>query len=194
MIEHNTRVATSPYLPLGMNPLKFALWLFIVSFVMIFASMTSAYIVRRSEGNWLEFELPIFFTINTVILLASSVSMHLALISAKKDNFASTKLYLFITLALGMTFLFGQYFAWGQLVDVKVFLVGNPAGSFVYIISGLHGAHIVGGIVFLLLIIIMVFRQKIHSKKILWMEMCTTFWHFLDGLWLYLFFFLILNR
>ncbi len=194
MIQHNTKVASSPYLPLGMNPLKFALWLFIVSFVMIFASMTSAYIVRRSEGNWLEFELPSLFTINTIILLISSVSMHMALVSAKKDNFIYTKIYLFITLALGLAFLAGQYFAWGQLVDVKVFLVGNPAGSFVYIISGLHGAHIVGGIVFLLIVTYLVFKQKNHSKNMLWMEMCTTFWHFLDGLWLYLFFFLILNR
>ncbi|MFN0048339.1 MAG: heme-copper oxidase subunit III [Cytophagales bacterium] len=194
MIQHNTKVAPTQFLPLGMNPLKFALWLFIVSFVMVFASMTSAYIVRRSEGNWLEFELPSLFIINTVILLTSSISMHYALIAMKKDNFLQVKIGLSITLMLGLIFLFGQYFAWNQLVDIKVFLVGNPAGSFVYIISGLHGAHIVGGLVFLLIVMAMVFKQKIHSKNILWMELCTTFWHFLDGLWLYLFFFLILNR
>lgn len=87
-----------------------------------------------------------------------------------------------------------QYFAWGQLIDSKVFFVGNPAGSFVYVLSGLHGAHIVAGMVFLFIVFVMVFQDKIHSKKMLWIEICTTFWHFLDGLWLYLFFFLIMNR
>ncbi len=186
--------APAQFLPLGMNPLKFALWLFIVSFVMVFASMTSAYIVRRSEGNWLEFELPSLFTINTVILLISSITMHFALLAIKKDHFSNAKIGLALTTILGIAFLVGQYYAWSQLVDMKVFLVGNPAGSFVYVISGLHGAHIIGGLVFLIIVTIMVFRQKIHSKNILWMELCTTFWHFLDGLWLYLFFFLILNR
>lgn len=194
MLKQNTKVESTQFLPLGMNPLKFALWLFIVSFVMIFASMTSAYIVRRSEGNWLEFELPTLFTINTIILLFSSVSIQYALNALKKDNFIQSRIGLLITFALGLIFLVAQYFAWKQLVDIKVFLVGNPAGSFVYIISGLHGAHIIGGLIFVLIITYRVFQEKIHSKNILWMEMCTTFWHFLDGLWLYLFFFLILNR
>jgi cytochrome c oxidase subunit III len=179
---------------MGMNPLKFALWLFIVSFVMIFASLTSAYIVKRSDGNWLEFELPQMFTINTVLLLISSITMHFSLISARKDNLIAMKVGLVLTLALGMAFLFGQVAAWNELVEMKVFLVGNAAGSFIYIISGLHGAHIIGGLVFVLIVLGLSFRNEIHQKKILWIEMCTTFWHFLDGLWLYLFFFLILNR
>jgi cytochrome c oxidase subunit 3 len=180
--------------PLGMNPLRFALWLFIVSIVMIFASLTSAFIVRRSEGNWLEFDLPSLFWINTVILLLSSATMHYSYYSAKKDNLSNLKIGIVATLLLGLAFLYLQYKAWGQLVDMKVFLVGNPSGSFVYIISGLHGAHIVAGVIFLVIVFIMTFRDKIHSKNMLWMEMCSTFWHFLDGLWLYLFFFLILNR
>lgn len=186
--------APTPFRPLGMNPLKFATWLFIVSIVMIFASLTSAYVVRRGEGNWLEFDLPSLFYINSAILLLSSVTMHLAYLQAKKDNFALLKTYISLTFGLGIVFLVLQFYAWGQLVDNKVFFVGNPAGSFVYVLSGLHGAHIVAGLIFLAIVFIMVFQDKIHSKKMLWIEICTTFWHFLDGLWLYLFFFLILNR
>lgn len=189
-----SQIQPTSFMPLGMNPLKFALWLFIVSFVMVFASLTSAYIVRRSEGNWLEFELPVLFSINTVILLVSSISMHYALSQTRKDNFTKVHLGLWVTLALGVAFLIGQWYAWNELVNMKVFFVGNPSGSFVYVLSGLHGAHIVAGLIFLLIVISMVYRQKIHSKSMLWMELCTTFWHFLDGLWLYLFFFLILNR
>lgn len=185
---------TNSFRPLGMNPLKFATWLFIVSIVMIFASLTSAYVVRRGEGNWLEFELPTLFWVNTVILLLSSASMHYAYLQAKKDNFKSLKLAIVITTILGVSFLYLQFLAWGQLVDMKVFFAGNPAGSFVYVLSGLHAAHIIAGLIFLAIVFIMVFQDKIHSKNLLWIEICTTFWHFLDGLWLYLFFFLILNR
>ena len=179
---------------IGMNALKFAMWLFIVSIVMIFASLTSAYIVRRSEGNWLEFDLPSLFWINGVLLVLSSITMQYSYYSAKRDNLLNLKIGISITSLLGITFLVGQYKAWGQLVDMKVFLVGNPAGSFVYVLSGLHGAHIIAGVLFLLIVFTMSFQDKIHSKSMLWIEMCTTFWHFLDGLWLYLFFFLILNR
>lgn len=180
--------------PLGMNPLKFALWLFIVSFVMVFASLTSAYIVKRSDGNWLEFELPQMFTTTTILLLISSITMHFSLISAKKDNLNAMKVGLLLTLGLGIAFLYGQIQAWDQLVSMKIFLVGNPAGSFIYILSGLHGVHIIGGLVFVLIVLGLAFNNQVHQKKILWIEMCTTFWHFLDVLWLYLFFFLILNR
>jgi cytochrome c oxidase subunit III len=180
--------------PLGMNPLKFATWLFIVSIIMVFAALTSAYIVKRSEGNWLEFELPTMFWYNTIVLLLSSVAMHYSYLQAKKDNFLQLKIGIVITTLLGIAFLVLQFYAWIALVDIKVFLVGNTAGSFVYIISGLHGLHIVAGIIFLLIVFFMVFKDKIHSKSMLWIEICTTFWHFLDGLWLYLFFFLILNR
>lgn len=180
--------------PLGMNPLKFATWLFIVSIIMVFASLTSAFIVRRSEGNWLEFELPTIFWYNTILLLLSSATMHYSYLQAKKDNFKQLKIGILFTTVLGIGFLILQFYGWIALVDSKVFLVGNPAGSFVYIISGLHGAHIIAGVIFLLIVLTMVFKDKIHSKRMLWIEICTTFWHFLDGLWLYLFFFLILNR
>ncbi|MDX2196720.1 MAG: cytochrome c oxidase subunit 3 [Cytophagales bacterium] len=180
--------------PLGMNPLKFALWLFIVSIVMIFASLTSAYIVRKSEGNWLDFKLPTLFYFTTAILVFCSIFTETAKYYAKRDDLQALKLSLSATFILGVAFLAGQWYAWKQLVAMNVFFVGNPSGSFVYVLSGLHALHIVGGIVFLLIVLYMTFKDKIHSKNMLWMEMCTTFWHFLDGLWFYLFLFLILNR
>jgi len=188
------RIVEEAKKPLSMHPKKFALWLFIVSVVMIFAALTSAYIVRQSDGNWVVFELPNLFLLTTGMILASSATMHWTYISVKKNNFESAKLAITITLLLGIGFLVGQYMAWGQLVDNKIYLVGNPSGSFVYIISGLHGLHIVGGIVFLAVVMASIFKLKVHSNNLLRVEMCATYWHFLDVLWLYLFLFLLFYR
>jgi cytochrome c oxidase subunit 3 len=180
--------------PLSMNPKKFALWLFIVSVVMIFAALTSAYIVRQAEGNWQIFDLPPLFWITSALILISSFTMHGAYLAAKRDNLEMVKVGMIVTTLLGIGFLVGQVLAWGELVANNVYLVGNPSGSFVYVLSGLHGLHIVGGVVFLVITLIATFRYKVHSKNLSLIEMCTTFWHFLDALWLYLFVFLLLNR
>ena len=177
-----------------MHPKKFALWLFIVTVIMIFAALTSAYIVRQADGNWVIFELPRLFLVTTAIILSSSVTMHWAYLSVKKDNLEAAKLAIALTTILGISFLVGQYMAWGELVKNSIHLVGNPSGSFVYVISGLHGLHIMGGVVFLIIVLVSIFQVKIHSKNLLRIEMCATYWHFLGGLWLYLFVFLLLNR
>jgi cytochrome c oxidase subunit 3 len=188
------RIVEEAKKPLSMHPKKFALWLFIVTVIMVFAALTSAYIVRQSDGNWLVFELPSLFLVTTGIILASSATMHWTYMSVKKNNLETAKLAITITLVLGIGFLAGQFMAWGQLVDSKIHLVGNPSGSFVYIISGLHGLHIVGGIVFLAIVLVSIFGLKVHSNNLLRVEMCATYWHFLDALWLYLFLFLLLYR
>lgn len=180
--------------PLSMNPKKFALWLFIVSVCMVFASLTSAYIVRQAEGNWQIFELPPLFWITSVLILVSSFTMHGAYLAARRDNLEMVKLGMIVTTLLGIGFLVGQVLAWGELVASNVYFVGNPSGSFVYVLSGLHGLHIVGGVVILVITLVAAFRYQVHSKNLSLIEMCTTFWHFLDALWLYLFVFLLLNR
>ena len=180
--------------PRAMDPKKFAMWLFIVSALMVFAGLTSAYMVRQAAGNWLVFDLPSLFYVTTGIIMLSSVTMHWAYISAKRDNLEMTKVAITITMILGFAFFVGQFMAWGKLVEESVYLVGNPAGSFVYILSGLHMIHIVGGVVYLLIVLVATFRYKVHSRRLAQMEMCATYWHFLDALWLYLFVFLLLNR
>ncbi len=184
----------APRRPLSMNPRKFILWLFIVSISMLFAALTSAYMVRKSEGNWLNVEMPTLFWISSAIILISSLTMHLAVRSAGKDDFSKLKTWISLTLVLGLGFLITQYMGWSELVTSNVYFVGNPAGSFVYVFSGLHGLHIVSGIVFLAIIFYLVLAQKVHSKNMNSVQMCATFWHFLDGLWLYLFTFLLLNH
>ncbi len=193
-MAQKTEYIEQPKVTLSMHPKKFALWLFMVTVVMLFAAFTSAYIVRQSEGNWLQFELPAAFWITSGIIVLSSITMHWAYLSAKKDNLDAVKLAMGITTVLGIAFLVGQFMAWGELVKENVYFVGNPAGSFVYVFTGLHGVHLIGGVVFLLIVLIQTFRYKVHAKSLDQIEMCATYWHFLDGLWLYLFLFLLLNN
>jgi cytochrome c oxidase subunit 3 len=180
--------------PISMHPKKFALWLFMVTVVMIFAALTSAYIVRQAEGNWLEYELPEIFWVTSGIVVLSSISLQWSYLSAKKDNFTSLRIGMLATVILGIAFLVGQWYSWVALVDRDVFFVGNPAGSFLYVFTGLHAVHLISGVIFLIIVLISTFRFKVHSKSLNTMEMATTYWHFLGGLWLYLFMFLLLNH
>lgn len=183
-----------PQSHLSMNPKKFALWLFIVSIVMIFAALTSAYLVRMAEGNWLLFELPSMLTVSTVVIFGSSVTLYIAQFHARKDNLQWVKVFVGLTFLLGCAFVYTQYYAWQELVAMKVFFVGNPSGSFLYVLTGVHAFHLISGLVYLLILFVNTFRLKVHSKNMLQMEMCSTYWHFLDGLWIYLFLFLKLNH
>lgn len=188
------KLVEEPKRPLSMHPKKFALWLFMITVIMIFAALTSGYIVRQAEGNWVVFELPVEMWVTTGIILLSSVTMHWAYLEAKKDNLERVKLAISITSVLGVLFLVGQFYVWTILVKNDVYLVGNPSGSFLYILSGLHGLHIVSGVIFLIIVLISTFRYKVHSKNLSQIQMCTTYWHFLDALWIYLFVFLLLNH
>lgn len=180
--------------PLAMNARKFGLWLFIITVVMIFAALTSAYIVRQAEGNWLVFELPVEMYYTTAVIFLSSITMHWGYLAAKKNELKQMRLALGLTGILGTLFLVGQVVVWGELVDQNVFLVGNPSGSFLYVLSGLHGLHLVSGLIFLIIVLVAAFRYKVHSKSLNQIQMCTTYWHFLDGLWIYLFVFLLFNH
>jgi len=188
------KIVEEPKKPLAMQPKKFGMWLFMASVMMLFMSLTSAYIVRQAEGNWVFFELPSLLYVTSVIIVLSSISMQLGYVWAKRDNAVTTKIMLLITSALGIAFLVGQFFGWKQLVENSIYLVGNPSGSFLYILTGLHGLHIISAVIFLLIMLNASFKGKVHSGNMIKMEMCTTYWHFLGGLWLYLFVFLLLYR
>ncbi len=184
----------TPVQVLSMHPKKFMLWLFIVSIVMIFASLTSAYVVKQSQGVWLIFDLPQAFVYSTLAVFLSSVTMQWGYFAAKKDNLSQIKTATFATLVLSIVFLVLQWIGWSQLVDQQVFWIGNAAGSFIYVLTGLHAFHLVAGIVFLIIVLISTLKFKVHSKSLTLIEMCTTFWHFLSGLWIYLYLFLLLNN
>jgi cytochrome c oxidase subunit III len=191
------RIVEEAKKPRSMHPKKFALWLFIVSVVMLFGAWTSAYIVKRGEPGWSSFELPGQFWASSAIIILSSITMVWAQWSAKKDNLEQTKTALGITTLLGVSFLVTQWLGWQKMVEMNYYFAGsasNSSSSFIYVLTGFHGLHIISGLIVLMLALIAAFRYKVHSKNMLRMELCSTYWHFLGGLWLYLFVFLLLNR
>ncbi|MFY7732485.1 MAG: cytochrome c oxidase subunit 3 [Bacteroidia bacterium] len=179
----------------GVEPKKFVLWLLLVSSIMLFAGFTSAYIVRRGEGEWVVFELPIMFMLNTGVVVLSSVFMQWAYLAAKKDELNQTKIGLGLAIVLGTLFCIMQYWGWSQMVYNSIYFgFANPSGSFVYVITGLHMAHVIIGILYLVIIFIQTFRFKVHKKATRGIAMCNTYWHFVGILWIYLYVFLLLNR
>ena len=180
---------------LSMNPKKFMLWLTIVAILMMFAGWTSGYLVRKAEGRWHEFELPQIFWYSTGILLVSSISMFLAVQSAKKDNFNALKIAISITFVFGLAFLTTQVIGFSDLIKNQLYFAGSDvAASWLYALIGLHAAHVISGLVVLLISLISAFRFTTDSKNMLRIKLCATYWHFLDFLWLYLFLFLYFNR
>lgn len=189
------KLVENPDRPLAMHPKKFALWLFMISIVMIFASLTSAYLVKRGDGNWRVFDLPAMFYYTSGVIIFSSVFMQLAVRAARKDQIKTVLGLLWATLILGLVFLGGQFLAWGDMIANNVYFTGgNPSESFIYVLSGLHWLHLVSGLIFITIILYNTYKFRIHSKAMTRIEMCNTYWHFLGGLWIYLFVFLIFNH
>ena len=175
------------------NPLKFALGLGIASIIMLFAALTSAYIVRAHQPDWVSFSIPSIFWYNTIFILLSSVSMQWAVISFKKYQYTSFKIGLAITILLALAFTVGQYQGWLKLASIGMFLDGNPAGSFIYVISFVHLLHILGGVILLLISFIRSLFQKFNPNKYLKIQLLATYCHFVDILWLYLMIFFTLK-
>lgn len=190
-------LAEDKELGLGWHPKRVLLILLIFSIVMMFAAFTSGYIVRRDEGNWREFDLPMSLLFNSIVIALSSAAMQFAYFSAKHDEIKRTNLSLLATIALGVVFLFGQMHSWSDLVAGHTFFGGadaNPSGSFVYVLMGVHAFHLVTGLIFVAVVLKRSLQYQVHSRATLSIGNATLYWHFLGGLWLYLYLFLLLNH
>jgi len=178
------------------HPKKFALYASFASVVMLFSGLTSAFIVRQAQGNWLEFPMPTTFYWSTVVILLSSVTLHLSWIAFKRGAVLWYRALLVATLILGIVFTVPQYEAWLEMFNNGVYLNGNPSGSFVYVISGMHAAHVLGGIGALLVAIVHAFilPYYVSPKRKLRFEMTLIYWHFVDFLWIYLLLFFVLQQ
>ena len=176
---------------------KMMLLFSMLSISMSFAGLTSAYIVSKSRPDWLkEFELPIAFTISTIVILLSSISIWIAKKNVKKNNVSNTSLWLFITFGLGIIFIVSQFSGFKELISQGYFFTGAQSTittSFLYVLTVLHLIHLFAGIIVLIVVITNNYKGKYETKK-LGFELAVTFWHFLGFLWLYLFIFLYFFR
>ncbi|MEJ7693198.1 cytochrome c oxidase subunit 3 [Daejeonella sp.] len=176
---------------------KFLMWLFIISSFMMFAALTSGFIVY-TEGNaerGIKVLLPKAFIYSTIIIIISSLTMHLAYLAGKKLEFGKQKLYTVFTIVLGIAFFFSQYSAWAVLTDAGAYFVNyNASQSFIYVFTGAHLLHIFAGIIMLLYSLVGKMRNIPQVRNLFRLEVTSIFWHFIDILWIYLYVFLLLKQ
>ncbi len=172
---------------------KLLIWFAMISICMIFAGLTSAYVVSKSRPDWLkDFQLPSAFLISTISILVSSLSFYGALQSMKKGNHKQTTILLLSTLGLGIAFIFLQFKGFSQVIESGYFFTGSESNittSFLYIAVLVHIAHLFGGIISLLIVIYNHYKQKYNSAQTLGIELSAMYWHFMDFIWVYLFLF-----
>lgn len=174
----------------------FALWVGCAGIGMMFAAFTSAYIVRQGAGNWLEFVLPNSFYFSALIIVISSIILHIGYWGFRNSKTMIYRGSLISTFMLGLVFLALQYNGWINLYEMGVALNTNPSGSFVYVISGVHAAHILGGLSILLVAVIhsLALPHKVTDQRVIRFKLTYTYWHFMGLLWLYLLLFFTLYR
>ena len=177
---------------------KMMLWFGIISMAMMFAGLTSAYVVSKSRVDWLEkFELPAALFWSTLVILISSLTFHMAKNFVKKEERKKASILLVTTLVLGFVFILLQFQSFNQIIADGYYFTGSESTvttSFLYIVVLSHLVHIIAGLVVLLVVIYNHFKQRYSSSQSLGIELGATFWHFVDFLWLYLFLFLYFVR
>jgi cytochrome c oxidase subunit 3 len=179
---------------LKIHPQKFAMWLAIASIIMMFGGLTSGYLVRRSQGMWEVFDLPQIFIASTVAICLSSITIYVALKKYKQAQFGAFRILLLLTLLLGVAFSVMQLIGFNEMHQSNIKIAGNPSGSFLYIIAGIHILHIVGGVLTIAYQLIKTRKNIITEDNIVGLEIVNTYWHFVDILWLYLYIFFIFFR
>ena len=165
---------------LAVDTRMLGLWFFLATVTMLFAGFTSAILVRRTAPDWQALPLPSLLWVTTTVLFASSLSLERTRTLARQGQLGLAKIWLAGTVTLGTLFLAGQVAAWQQLRDLGVFLPTNPHSSFFYILTGVHGAHLLGG----LTVLGWLLARPVRESSL---KLGATYWHFLDGLWLFLF-------
>jgi len=175
------------------HPQRFALYISFASIIMMFTSLTSAYIVRSAAGEWLEFGLPGHFFLSTIVLLVSSVTLHGSYYSFNRNREGLYKGLLIMSFLLGIAFVTLQYYGWTTLFERGVDFKANVSGTFLYLITGLHALHIIGGIAAIVVAMLHAFTLPfvVTQKRKNRFQLVVHYWHFVDFLWIYLLVFLL---
>ena len=178
------------------HPHKFTLWVAIGSLLMMFAGLTSAFIVKSNQTGWKTITIPSVFWISTVAILLSSLTIYLAKRSIIAGQIAGYRMMLGLTIVLGALFIYLQFQGFQELWNgQQITFKGSGAGQFLYVIFGLHVLHVAGGLVALLIIWTRSFLSKQNQTNSIPVEVAATYWHFVDLLWIYLLiFFLIIGQ
>ena len=174
------------------------MYIAIASICMMFAGWTSAFMVRKAQGNWLIFTMPISFWISTGVVLLSSLTMHWSVRSFKERQMTRYRQLITLTAVLGVLFMVLQFAGFYEMHRVGITLPSvaeGVSGSFIYVISGVHLLHMLGGVIALLVYFLVAnFRRNTKVYSSTGLEILATYWHFVDILWVYLFLFFFINQ
>ncbi len=173
------------------HPHKFTLWVAIGSIIMMFAGLTSAYIVKRDAPGWTSFVLPRTFWYSTFVILLSSLTMQMAVKFFVERQMRKYRQMISVTTFLGILFIALQWISFAQIWDSGVTLSGSGAGQFFYVIAGLHAIHVLAGVIALIVTFIRAFSARTRSYNPVPVQIMSTYWHFVDILWVYLFIFFL---
>ncbi len=176
---------------------KHMMWFAIASLVMMFAGLTSAYVVSSSRRDWVDITLPAEFFWSTGVILLSSASLLLAKQAIKNGNLRNGTILTVITFILGSVFVFMQFQGFEALVSQKIFLTGagsNINGSYIYLMVVAHLAHIAAGLIALGVMTVKTIKGAYTAQKMIGFELGSIFWHFVDVLWIYLLLFLVFAK
>ena len=186
----------------AIEPTKYriGMWVGLASILMLFVALTSAYIVRQTYGlsdearPWVTVEMPWELWLSTAVILASSVTFEMARRALRRNDYGRFNLLISLTTFLGVAFLAGQVFAWRRLAAQGVYLASNPHSSFFYLLTSLHALHLLGGLIALIALTAFALRLRIGARQRNAVEATALYWHFMDGLWIYLFLLLFFWR
>jgi cytochrome c oxidase subunit 3 len=182
---------------LNLAPKKFNMWIFIFTSFMFFAALTSGFIVYvgGSSAHGMNIKMPDAFMYSTAVIILSSVTMFLASMAAKSSQFGKQRLYLWLTIILGVAFFGIQLYAWSYLVKNGIYFSNpNASQSFIYVFTGMHLLHIFAGLLLLANTLWRSYRSIEQVKNLYSVQMSSIFWHFVDIIWIYLYVFLLLNQ
>ncbi len=170
-----------------LHPARMGVLLLVGAITVLFAAFTSTYLARRAEADWHVGPLPSVLWVNTAVLLLSSVILQWARQRGRLGHLAEMRRGLAVATGLGILFIGGQIAAWRQLVGAGIYLTSNPHSAFFYLLTGMHAVHLLGGVGALVYTVLAVRRTTNPSRALDFVEPTTTYWHFVDGLWLYIF-------
>ena len=168
------------------------LWVSMISMVMFFAGLTSAYVISMKRDDWVSFDLPQAFYVSTFFIVASSITIFLSQRFLKQDKRQLSLIMIIVTLLLGIGFIWQQYVGFNQLKSIGLYFTGKESTvstSFIIGITFMHVLHLFAGVIVLFVVIYNHFKYKYKSDDMLGFELGAIFWHFVDILWIYLFFF-----
>ena len=176
-----------------LHPHKFTLWIAIASILMMFAGLTSAFIVKSNLVGWRNIDMPKVFWASTAAIVSSSVTIYLALRAFRQREMQLYRSLILTTLLLGVAFVVLQWMGFKDLwYQQQITFKGSAgAGQFLYVIFGLHALHVIGGVIALLVLFIKAFFGKTKVYSPVPTEVTATYWHFVDLLWIYLLVFFI---